>query len=152
MTTQTQCELISANEPQFDLTATPVPDEQRLDFWPLHFGAIPHWITLEHRIFAWMDRFCDEYSGGIWTFYTLSNGGAFMAPDADGDDKWHLFNGMNGNGAEMSPEAAGIAICLIEYSHHACRTECDAMTEHYYRLREYALRHPEAHAILRIID
>lgn len=41
MTTQTQCELMSANEPQFDLTVTPVPDEQRLDFWPLYFGAIP---------------------------------------------------------------------------------------------------------------
>jgi hypothetical protein len=52
----------------------------------------------------------------------------------------------------MSAEAAGIAVCLIEYSHHACRTECDAMTEHYYRLRDYALQHPEAHAILRIID
>ncbi|MDV0423582.1 antirestriction protein, partial [Klebsiella grimontii] len=25
--------------------------------------------------------------------------------------------------------------------HHACRTECDAMTEHYYRLRDYALNH-----------
>lgn len=37
-------------------------------------------------------------------------------------------------------------------SHHACRTECDAMTAHYYRLREYAMQHPEAHAILRIID
>lgn len=57
MTTQTQCELMSANEPQFDLTATPIPDEQRIHFWPLHFGAIPQWITLEPRIFAWMDRF-----------------------------------------------------------------------------------------------
>ncbi|EGG7487920.1 antirestriction protein, partial [Salmonella enterica subsp. enterica serovar Kentucky] len=103
-------------------------------------------------IFAWMERFCDEYSGGIWSFYTLSNGGAFMAPDAEGDDKWHLFNGMNGNGAEMSAEAAGIAVCLIEYSQHACRTECDAMTEHYYLLRDYALQHPESSAILRIID
>ncbi len=32
MTTQTQCEFMSANESQSDLTATPVPDEQRLDF------------------------------------------------------------------------------------------------------------------------
>ncbi|WP_139499036.1 antirestriction protein, partial [Escherichia coli] len=24
---------------------------------------------------------------------------------------------------EMSPEAAGIAACLMTYSHHACRTE-----------------------------
>ncbi len=59
---------------------------------------------------------------------------------------------MNGNDAEMSAEAAGIAVCLIEYSHHACRNECDAMTEHYYRLRDYALQHPESSAILRIID
>jgi hypothetical protein len=28
---------------------------------------------------------------------------------------------MNGNDAQMSAEAAGIAVCLIEYSHHACR-------------------------------
>lgn len=28
MTTETQCELVPANKPQSDLTATPVPDEQ----------------------------------------------------------------------------------------------------------------------------
>ena len=47
----------------------PVPDEQRAAFWPQHFGSIPLWITLEPRIFAWMDRFCADYSGGIWNFY-----------------------------------------------------------------------------------
>lgn len=59
---------------------------------------------------------------------------------------------INGNRAEMSPEAAGIAACLMTYSHHACRTECYAMTVHYYRLRDYALQHPECSAIMRIID
>ena len=153
MTTSAQGNLASAaNESEFELTVTPVPDEQRIDFWPQHFGTIPQWITLEPRIFAWMNRVCADYSGGIWQFYTLSNGGAFMAPDADRNETWSLFNNLNGNGVEMSAEAAGIAVCLIEYSHHACRTECDAMTAHYYRLRDYALQHPEAHAILRIID
>lgn len=111
-------------------------------------------ITLEPRIFAWMDRLCADYHGGIWQFYMLSNGGAFMAPEANEDtsEKWSLFNSMNGNGAEMSAEAAGIAVCLIAYSHHACRTECDAMTEHYYRLRDYALRHAECSTIMHIID
>ena len=148
----TQQTLTPANEPQLIITATPVPDEQHIGFWPQHFGSIPQWITLEPRIFARMDRFCEDYGGGIWSFYTLSNGGAFMAPEADSDEVWSLFNNMNGNGTEMSAEAAGIAVCLIEYSHHACRTECDAMTVHYYRLRDYVLQHPEAHAILRIID
>ena len=42
-------------------------------------------------------------------------------PDDDDDETWVLFNAMNGNRAEMSPEAAGIAACLMTYSHHACR-------------------------------
>ncbi|STJ10721.1 putative antirestriction protein [Escherichia coli] len=64
-------------------------------------------------------------------------------PDDDDDETWVLFNAMNGNRAEMSPEAAGITACLMTYSHHACRTENYAMTVHYYRLRDYALQHPE---------
>ncbi|HIA7191343.1 TPA: antirestriction protein, partial [Escherichia coli] len=124
------------NPPQ--LVASPVPDEQRISFWPQHFGLIPQWVTLEPRIFGWMDRLCEDYSGGIWNMYTLNNGGAFMAPEPgdDDDETWALFNTMNGNRAEMSPEAAGIAACLMAYSHHACRTEHYAMTVHYYRLRD----------------
>lgn len=134
------------------LTATPVPDEQRVEFWPQHFANIPQWVTLEPQVFAWMDRFCADYSGGIWDFYTLSNGGAFMVQEADNDALWSLFNAMNGNAADMSVEAAGIAVCLVAYSHHVCRTECDAMTEHYWRLRDYALNHAECSTIMRIID
>ncbi|PXK81728.1 antirestriction protein [Klebsiella variicola] len=134
------------------LTATLLQDEQRISFWPGHFGSIPQWIILEPTVFAWMDRFCTDYHGGIWQFYTLSNGGAFMAPEAESDKLWSLFNPLNGNGGELSAGAAGIAVCLMTYSHHAIRTECDAMTEHYYRLRDYALSHAECSAIMHIID
>ena len=34
---------------QSQLVATPVPDEQRISFWPQHFGLIPQWVTLEDR-------------------------------------------------------------------------------------------------------
>ncbi|MCK8540449.1 antirestriction protein [Yersinia ruckeri] len=137
---------------QAAITASTVPDEFRIGFWPQHFGTIPQWITLEPRIFAWMDRLCADYHGGIWNFSTLSNGGAFMSPESEHDEKWALFNSMNGNGAELTSEAAGIVACLMTYSHHACRTECDAMTEHYYRLRDFALNHPECSAIMHLID
>ncbi|HAU5592541.1 TPA: antirestriction protein [Citrobacter amalonaticus] len=137
---------------QTAITASPVSDELRIGFWPQHFGSIPQWITLEPRIFAWMDRLCADYRGGIWHFSTLSNGGAFMAPESDHDEKWTLFNSMNGNGAELTSEAAGMVACLMAYSHHACRTECDAMTEHYYRLRDFAINHPECSAIMHLID
>ncbi|EHW0011325.1 antirestriction protein, partial [Escherichia coli] len=80
------------------LVATIVPDEQRISFWPQHFGLIPQWVTLEPRVFGWMDRLCEDYCGGIWNLYTLNNGGAFMAPEPDDDDDetWVLFNAMNG--------------------------------------------------------
>ncbi|ENB5856624.1 TPA: antirestriction protein, partial [Escherichia coli] len=42
------------DQPQ--LVATIVPDEQRISFWPQHFCLIPQWVTLEPRIFGWMDR------------------------------------------------------------------------------------------------
>ncbi|KAA0543658.1 MULTISPECIES: antirestriction protein [Enterobacteriaceae] len=134
------------------ITASVVPDELRIGFWPQHFGSIPQWITLEPRIFAWMGRLCADYHGGIWRFSTLSNGGAFMAPESEHDEKWTLFNSMNGNGAELTSEAAGIVACLMAYSHHACRTECGAMTEHYYHLRDFVLNHPECSAIMHLID
>ena len=134
------------------ITASTVPDELRIGFWPQHFGTIPQWITLEPQIFAWMDRLCSDYQGGIWRFSTLSNRGAFMAPESDHDEKWTLFNSMNRNGAELTSEAAGMVACLMTYNHHACRTECDAMTEHYYRLRDYVLNHPECSAIMHLID
>ena len=134
------------------ITASVVPDELRIGFWPQQFGSIPQWITLEPRIFAWMDRLCADYSGGVWSFYTLSNSGAFMAPESENDKSWALFNSMNGNGAELTGEAAGIVACLMAYNHHACRTECDAMTEHYYRLRDFALNHPECSTIMYLID
>ncbi|MDQ9197764.1 antirestriction protein [Cronobacter sakazakii] len=137
---------------QAAITASVVPDELRIGFWPQHFGSIPQWITLEPRIFGWMGRLCADYHGGIWNFSTLSNGGAFMAPESEHDKTWALFNRMNGNGAELTGEAAGIVACLMAYSHYACRTECDAMTEHYYRLRDFALHHPECSAILYLID
>ncbi len=115
------------NPPQ--LVASLVPDEQRISFWPQHFGLIPQWVTLEPRVFGWMDRLCEDYCGGIWNLYTLNNGGAFMAPEPDDDDDetWVLFNAMNGNRAEMSPEAAGIAACLMTYSHrHCCKVSDEA--------------------------
>ncbi|MDZ8317423.1 AIDA repeat-containing protein, partial [Escherichia coli] len=65
----------------------------------------------------------------------LESGGRLDVLEGHSAQKTRVDDG--GNRAEMSPEAAGIAACLMTYSHHACRTECYAMTVHYYRLRDY---------------
>ncbi|MDA5546097.1 antirestriction protein, partial [Yersinia rochesterensis] len=118
------------------LIATQVSDAQRIHFWAKHFGQVPKWALIEPQFFRWLDRLCDDYHGDFWDFYTLSNCGAFMVPGTEQD--YVLFNALNGNGATVSREAAGIIACLMAYSHHACHTESEAMTDHFYRLREYA--------------
>ncbi len=35
----TQNNIASANESEFELTVTQVPDEQRISFWPQRFGT-----------------------------------------------------------------------------------------------------------------
>ncbi|STE61567.1 antirestriction protein [Escherichia coli] len=50
MKTLSQNTTSSACAPETDLqqlVATLVPDEQRISFWPQHFGLIPQWVTLE---------------------------------------------------------------------------------------------------------
>ncbi len=133
-----------------ELTATRVSDAQRIHFWPKHFGQVPKWALIEPQVFRWLDRLCDDYLGDFWDFYTLPNGGAFMVPGTEQD--YVLFNTLNGNGATVSREVAGIIACLMTYSHCACSTESEAMTEHFYQLREYALQHPESQAIFDLID
>ncbi len=66
MKTLSQNTTSSACAPETDLqqlVATLVPDEQRISFWPQHFGLIPQWVTLEPRVFGWMDRLCEDYCG-----------------------------------------------------------------------------------------
>lgn len=130
--------------------AIPVRDENRIHFWPQHFGTVPQWILLEPKTFSWLDRLCADYHGDFWAFYTLPNGGAFMVPETVRD--YMLFNELNGNRATVSREAAGIVACLMTYSHHASLTENDDMIAHFYRLREFALQHPESQAIFSLID
>lgn len=132
------------------ITVTTLTDEQRIDFWPRHFGQVRQWVFLEPQVFAWLDLWSTDYQGGCWDFQTLSNSGAFLTPPEQ--ESYTLFNEHNGNEAELSTEATGIAVCLMAWSHHACRTHCDAIGEHYYRLRDYALSHPESNGILRMID
>lgn len=132
------------------ITATLVPDEERVAFWGRHFGKVRQWVFLEPQVFAWLDLWNADYQGGVWEFHTLSNGGAFLTPPEQ--ESYALFNEHNGNDAELSTEATGIAVCLMTWSHHACRTNCEVINAHFYRLREYALQHPEHAGIFALID
>lgn len=133
------------------IIASPFPEENNLNFWHTQFGDVRQWVFLESQVFFWLGLWGKNYHGGQWDFHTLSNGGAFISPP-DEDEPYHLFNAGNGNEVSLSAEAAGIAVCLMTWSQHSFKTQCEAIIDHYYHLRDYALQHPEATAIMHIID
>ncbi|HCM62857.1 MAG TPA: hypothetical protein DIT05_09975 [Morganella sp. (in: Bacteria)] len=133
------------------IKTNPVNSRGRNTFWRFYFGSVPDWPRLEGDIFTRMNELCDVYQGAFWEFSMLTNGGAFIWPDMP-ETTLRLFNPHNGNDAEMSPEAAGIAVCLITYSLWSFRTESEVLVEYFYQLRDYALQHDECAAIFRLID
>ncbi|MFL9021129.1 antirestriction protein [Proteus mirabilis] len=139
------------NSTECAITMTLVPNEQRLDFWLNHFGSVKGWTTFEVVIFTTMGQFCEEYYGGYWEYCTLSNGSAFIYPDLN-QEELTLFNPHNGNEAIVSPEVAGIVVCLILYSIWSFQTESEVMCDRFYQLRDYALQHSESAVIFHLID
>ena len=125
---------------------TPVPSHLRIQHTHDLFGVnFP--LSLEPLVYAFAGNLSNDYSGGYWNFYTLSNGGFYMAPDSDTPFKVNCENGFEGS---LSADALGIAICLYAYSHLSFSE--DLFIDHYYWLRDFMLDHPEAESILRAID
>ena len=109
-------------------------------------------LQIEPTIYAFAEQLSDTYTGGYWHFYTLDNGGFYMAPDQQS----YPVISENGFTGRMSGEAFGITVCLYAYSHLSFSTNGTDMAEccarHFHWLREYALDHPEARAILAAVD
>ena len=94
------------------ITATPVPEERRLDHADKVFGNY-WWLAVEPTIYTFADRLSSEYNGGYWHFFELSNGGFYMSPV---DDSFEVTS-ENGWQGTMSGDAFGICCCLYAYSH-----------------------------------
>ncbi|QUT02213.1 antirestriction protein [Proteus terrae] len=120
-------------------------------FWRFYFGTVPDWQRIEGDIFNMMAKCCQTYQGAFWEFSMLSNGGAFIWPDML-EPSLQMFNPHNGNEAELSPEATGIAVCLMVYSIWLFKTESSVLIEYFYQLRDYAMQHPEQVQIFHLID
>jgi hypothetical protein len=105
---------------------------------------------LESAIYDFMAVHARTYRGGVWKFFELSNGGFYMAPVGEGTFDVHI----EGNGFEgvMSADAAGLTACLFAFSHLSFRIQSDSLVNHFYQLRDFALEHAEASAILAAID
>lgn len=102
-------------------------------------------------IFQFATQLAFAYGGGYWNFYTLSNGGFFMAPKLDESFRVIADNGYEGT---MSADALGITACLYAFSNLSFDEGPfgETCTEHYHWLYELAIVHSEASAIRAAID
>jgi hypothetical protein len=93
----------------------------------------------------------EEYNGGYWNFYQLSNGGFYMPP---ADDRMYHVVCDNYFQGDLSADALGIVACLTAYSHLSFSGSVFSHTyaDHYYRLREFMYEHPEVKKILQATD
>ena len=135
------------------ITAALVDDQHRLSFLPTYFGA-RGMLHGEATVYGWMHALCDTYNGGYWHYYTLDNGGFYMALDSD----QCLTLAVDGNGfqGEMSADAAGIVVTLFalcQLASEAADTDLgDALADRYHALRDFAAAHVERLVIFRAID
>ncbi|MBX3325546.1 MAG: antirestriction protein [Nitrospira sp.] len=133
------------------IVASLVPEDQRLDFLPRHFGR--HMMLVESQIYHQFANLAPQYQGGYWEFFDLSNGGCYLAPS---QDFFHLVHPSMDYDVTVSGDAAGMVATLYTFSHLAFHFEHDPfgdrLSDLYHRLRDYAAHHPEAGVIFRIID
>jgi Antirestriction protein len=116
------------------ITSSVVPDELRLNVLPRYLGR--HFLQGEALVYDWAGRLCHTYDGGFWNFFTLSNGGFYMAPANLGrvHVRWHL----NGYNDSMGADAFGIVVTLFALCHLAEKTRDDAIINRYHELRTFA--------------
>ncbi|KGW11929.1 antirestriction protein [Burkholderia pseudomallei] len=125
-----------------------VSDEGRLAFLPHHLGL--RFLSGETLVYEWARRLSSDYDGGSWAFYTLSNGGFYVAPELAGpvSVSWSL-NYFEG---EMSADAFGIVVTLFALCHLCEKYGDDLHAEKFHLLREFAAGHSEQGKIFAAID
>lgn len=137
----------SASAENASISETLIPEQQRLDQLHKRFGQ--RFLLVESAIYQFMEQLCDQYNGGYWEFYALSNDGFYMAP-AMGNRLKIEWSGNYFEGS-MTAQAAGIVACLFAYSYAAMKGSEEA-SEMFHRLRDYINHHEERDLILKAID
>lgn len=138
------------------MSGTPIyreqlPEAQRGPHAAKLFG-IRFPLMVEPYIFDSAGSLSEQYDGGYWEFYSLSNGSFYMAPTSR--EQFHVVcaNGFEG---DLSADAFGITACLYAYSLLSFAADeklAEECTRQYHWLREYVAQHTEAVTIWKATD
>ena len=131
------------------ITARTLTPEERLSFLPRKLAG--KYMLFENTVYAFADRHSKDYSGGLWAFVELSNGGLFIHPEDP--EEFAVESWGNHFEGRLSATAFGIGLTLYALSHMSFEKGAPAiLAERYHQLYEYAGRHAEAELIFQFID
>lgn len=141
---------------QSTLTRRAMSDAEALNLSTPYFPLCGPMEFFETEVFDLLKSWCDEYDGGTWTYYELSNGAWYLSPNAT---EVYGVKDCYGDKHEMTPDGAGLAATfhllhlLLWRFHDAGQTaNYEAVSEHYHALQRYTYQHPDARAIWKVLD
>jgi ABC-type transporter lipoprotein component MlaA len=140
--------------------ATLVPSRSRMKAYTTLFGKFG--MMFEIGVFDMAGKMIKDkdgkpYDGGLWQYVKLDNGGFFMFPDYPADQlrpdgKLRVTYSENYFDDYMSPEAAGLGICILALNHMARESQNQQLATLWEKLDDYYRDHPEAGKVRGLID
>ena len=148
MNTETTNPHLKRPQPGEPVTATLVESvKERLQCLPAVAGI--RCVQLEHAIYHMLHAMTEDYNGGFWRYYRLSNDGFYMAPDTDRTFRFACQNGYRG---VLEADAAGLSACAMAYSHLSFSDGGARFADAYYRLMDFVYQRPDAAQIRAVLD
>ena len=123
-------------------------EQERLDFLPRVFSK--YFLDVQPYVYHHMSSLCQEYTGGYWHFYDLSNNGGYLGLDKS--DTYRIVVPGNYFDGELNGDAAGIVATLFALSHLAELKGSELLIDRYHELLAYSRSHEEAGLISSAID
>ena len=126
-------------------------DSRRMTY-PAELFGIRFPMCVKACAFDTASSLSEDYDGGLWHFYTLSNGAFYMAPDCPSSVHLVCDNGFEG---DLSADAFGITVCLYAYSllsFSASGEFGEQCAQRYHWLRDYSFLHVECGLIMAAIN
>jgi Antirestriction protein len=137
------------NSADLNIVASLIPEGERLEFLPRHFGL--HMMVFERALYGQLRMLCSDYDGGFWDFYDLSNGGCYLAPSRP--NGYRIIVSGNGFEGNLDADSTGIVATLFALSHSSMKfPQVERYAERFYQLRDFACLHPDGNLIMAAID
>jgi len=108
-------------------------------------------FTVERQVYSWLSTLSQDYSNGLWHFYTLSNGGGYLAPATP--ERFRIIVQSNDFSGTLSADAAGITATLFALSSLSFKfPRIEILSTRFHQLWDFAGEHAERRLIFQAID